>query len=93
MDWIIVGPLIILFVTGLVIMRYVHRKLIKSAEIILEQASRLAEDMDELDSDVAEIRYQIRMLSTTLYDIQGDADDVEYEMRAENEEENETEKE
>ena len=92
MEWTFIGPLIILVVAGLLIMRYIHRKLIRSAEIILEQATRLAEDMDELDSDVAEIREQIRMLSNTLYDIQGDADDIEYEIRTKHEE-NEFEKE
>lgn len=72
MEWTFIGPLIILVVAGLLIMRYVHRKLIRSAEIILEQATRLAEDMDELDSDVAEVREQIRMLSNALYEMEDD---------------------
>lgn len=75
MDWLIIGPLfVVVIICGFVIW-YSIKKVKKSAEDVISKAKRLTESMEVVDSDLTEIRLQIRELSDTLNEIDEDLDD------------------
>ena len=67
---VILGSLVTLLVIS-------AKKAKKSAEGVISKANRLAADMDIVESDLAEIRQQIKELSNTLYEIEADITDTE----------------
>lgn len=70
MDWFIVGPLIIILIICGFVIWYSVKKVKKSAEDVISKAKRLMESMEVVDSDLTEIRLQIRELSDTLNEVE-----------------------
>ena len=75
---IIAGLLVMAILGSLVTLLIISaKKAKKSAEDVISKANRLAADMDIVESDLAEIRQQIKELSNTFYETEADITDAE----------------
>lgn len=85
MSWIILAVILIIISIGYVcIVLRISKDIKKSADDLIAKANRLMEDMDSTESDVWEIRQQIRALSNTLDEVE-DLIDEEFDTETESE--------
>ena len=85
MSWIILAVILIIIsiIYACIVLR-ISNEIRKSAGDVIAKANRLMEDMDSTESDIWEIRQQIRALSNTLDEVE-DLIDEEFDIETKSE--------
>lgn len=76
MDWLVIGPVFILLAVCCILLWYSAKKIREHICRLRAETEDLTKSMDDLDSDMAEIREQIWKLSETLYEDDEEDEDV-----------------
>ena len=76
MNLIVIGGLAIVLVICVCIIGWNIRKVQESADLVMIRASILKDEVASMELDLREIRTQIKDLSSSLYEIRANEDDL-----------------